>query len=124
MRKLFNLVYDILVFLSNITGFSYKEVNIIIWFMIIPLSWAFLMDKIVNCHYFKITLLIIICLTLIIIDNFSQFSNSLFNKSANFLRSFDVIGSNYTTASVIVCIFVPILIYFILIKRAYFKKAE
>lgn len=38
MEFVFNLVYYFLMFLSRVTGFSYKEVNIIIWFIIIPFS--------------------------------------------------------------------------------------
>lgn len=124
MRTLFNLVYDILMFFSEITGFSYKEVNIIIWYLLIPFSWAYLLDKIINKHYFKLGMTFVIITTLIFIENFSRFCNWLFDLSADFLRSFNALGSNYTVSSVLICIFIPLGMYFILIKKAFFSKIK
>ena len=109
-------------FLSRITGFSYKEINIIVWFILIPLSWAFLIDKIKGQHYFKIGFTLITIMALLFIRNFSEFSNQLFDASANFLRSFSPIGMDYTEASVIICLLVPLVVYVVLIRKAYFKK--
>ena len=122
MREIFNLVYKTLMFIATITGFTYKEVNIIIWFILIPFIWCFLIDKIVKGHYFKVSFLIVVICFLILIEDFNQFSNTLFHQSAEFLRSFNIIGSDYIASSVLICVFVPILIFTILIKRAYFYK--
>ena len=122
MKKLFQITYEILMFFSQLTGFSYKEINIIVWFIIIPLSWAYLIDKIYKFNYLKIITAIVISLTLLFIDDFTVFSNWLFDISADFLRSFNVVGSNYVASSVIVCVLIPIVIYFVLIKKAFFKK--
>jgi len=115
------LVYYFLMFLSRVTGFSYKEVNIIIWFIIIPFSWAYLVDKIIKKHIFKSVILLAMLMLLFFIDSFSNFCNWLFDASADFLRSFDKFGSNYTNTSVIICIFIPIVVYVVLIRKAYFK---
>ena len=122
MKKLFNLTYEILMFLSKTTGFSYKEINIIVWFILIPLSWAFLIDKIYKFNYIKTTTLVIISVMLLLLNDFTEFSNWLFDVSANFLRGFDSIDGNYTASSVIICVFIPIVIYFLLIRKAYFSK--
>lgn len=122
MKEIFKVTYNILMWLSNLTGFSYKEINIIIWFMIIPISWAILVDKIRNIHYFKTLTILFITIVLIFIKDFSEFSNWLFDKSADFLRGFDSFGMNYTIASVVICVFIPILIYGVLIKKVYFNK--
>lgn len=122
MKKIFDFVYDVLVFLSDLTGFTYKEINIIIWFILIPLSWTFLLDKIFKIHYYKIAFIILLSITLLSIKSFLEFSNWLFDKSADLLRSFDALGSNYTTSSVLICLLLPILIYYFLIKKAYFNK--
>jgi len=122
MKEIFKATYDLLIWLSDLTGFSYKEINIIIWFIIIPLSWAILIDKIRNKHYLKTLTILFITITLIFIKDFSKFSNWLFDKSADFLRGFDSFGMNYTIASVVICVFIPILIYGVLIKKAYFNK--
>jgi len=39
----------------------------------------------------------------------------LFYKSANFLKSFSVIGWDYKFASVVICVYIPLIILFILI---------
>ncbi|WP_055446408.1 hypothetical protein [Lacinutrix mariniflava] len=122
MKKLFEITYEILMFLSRVTSFSYKEINIIVWFLLIPLSWAFLIDKIYKFNYIKIISIITIAITLLFIKDFTLFSNWLFDISADFLRSFDFIGSNYVMSSVIICVLIPIVIYFVLIKKAFFLK--
>jgi hypothetical protein len=122
MKKIFELTYEFLMFLSRITGFSYKEINIIVWFIFIPLSWTFLIDKIKGKHYFKIGFSAIVILVLLFIRDFSEFSNKLFDVSADFLRGFNPVGMNYTEASVIICLLIPLVIYVVLIRKAYFKK--
>lgn len=124
MKTIFKLTYDLLMFLSRVTGFSYKEINVIVWFIIIPLSWAYLIDKIFNKNYVKITLSVLLIITFLFINNFSNFSNYLFDKSAEFLRSFDTLGSNYVNSSVIICLLIPIIIYAFLISKVYFKPTK
>lgn len=123
LKKIFNLVYDVLIFISNLTGFSYKEVNIIIWYIIIPLFWCILIDKIIKRHYLKIAFTLIVVITLLSVKSFSEFSNQLFDASADFLRSFNAVGSNYTTSSVVICVVIPIAISVYLIKKAFKKES-
>ena len=123
LKKIFNLVYDVLIFISNLTGFSYKEVNIIIWYIIIPLFWCILIDKIIKRHYLKIAFTLIVVITLLSVKSFSEFSNQLFDVSADFLRSFNAVGSNYTTSSVVICVVIPITISIYLIKKAFKKES-
>lgn len=122
MQKIFKFTYDVLMWLSSLTGFSYKEINIIVWFIIIPFSWALLIDKIIGKHYLKISFSTIIIITLLLINDFSSFSNWLFDKSADFLRGFEFLGIDYIASSVIICVIIPIAVYYILIKKAYFSK--
>ncbi|MEM5565144.1 hypothetical protein WNY78_08510 [Psychroserpens sp. AS72] len=124
MKKIFEQTYEFLMFLSKITGFSYKEINIIIWFIIIPMTWLFLIDKIKGKHYFKIGFSSIVFLVLLFIKDFSEFSNTLFDKSADFLRGFNPIGMDYTVASVVICLLVPLIVYVVLIRKAYFSKSD
>ena len=124
MKKTFELTYEFLMFLSKITGFSYKEINIIIWFILIPSSWSFLIDKIRGKPYFKIGCLIIALLGLVFIKDFSRFSKTLFDNSADFLKSFSPIGMDYTRASIIICLLLPLIVYAILLNRAFFNKKK
>lgn len=124
MNEIFHFVYETLKYISQITGFSYKEVNIIVWFIFIPFTWAFLIDKIKRSNIFKILLSAIIIGALLTIRDFTDFSNSLFDKSADFLKSFSFLGMNYIVSSVVICVFIPILIYGILIRKAYYSKQK
>ena len=114
MNKIFIVVRDILVWLANISGFSYMAVNIIVYYFVIPFIYFIILDQILGAHYFKISFLIIISVTLLRIRDFELFSDWLFRKSADFLRSFSSIGMNYTVASVVICVFIPLAMLLVL----------
>ena len=114
MNKIFIVVRDILVWLANISGFSYMAVNIIVYYFVIPFIYFIILDQILGAHYFKISFLIIISVTLLRIRDFELFSDWLFRKSADFLRSFSSIGMNYNVASVIICVFIPLAVLLVL----------
>ena len=114
MNKIFIVVRDILVWLANISGFSYMAVNIIVYYFVIPFIYFIILDQILGAHYFKISFLIIISVTLLRIRDFELFSDWLFRKSADFLRSFSSIGMNYTVASVVICVFIPLAVLLVL----------
>ena len=114
MNKIFIVVRDILVWLANISGFSYMAVNIIVYYFVIPFIYFIILDQILGPHYFKISFLIIISVTLLRIRDFELFSDWLFRKSADFLRSFSSIGMNYTVASVVICVFIPLAVLLVL----------
>ena len=114
MNKIFIVVRDILVWLANISGFSYMAVNIIVYYFVIPFIYFIILDQILGAHYFKISFLIIISVTLLRIRDFELFSDWLFRKSADFLRSFSSIGMNYIVASVVICVFIPLAVLLVL----------
>ena len=118
MNKIFIVVRDILVWLANISGFSYMAVNIIVYYFVIPFIYFIILDQILGAHFFKISFLIIISVTLLRIRDFELFSDWLFGKSADFLRSFSSIGMNYTVASVVICVFIPIALLLVLLFLA------
>ncbi len=124
MEYLFKITYDFLKFLEKLTGFSYNEINIIIWFFIIPFTWMILLDKIFSKHYYKIGFGIISTFILLLINDFRTFSNWLFFLSVDFLNLFNSTGSTYMLSSVIICLFLPIGIYVFLIRKAYFRKKK
>ncbi len=121
MEYLFSLTYDFLKKIEQLTGLSYEEVNCILWFFLIPFSWAFLIDRILKKHLFKILFISTTTALLLIIENPKSFATWLFSESVHFLNLFNSMGSNYTTSSVIFCLFIPIIIYVVLIRKAFFK---
>jgi len=110
MDKIFNAIYTGLVKISTLIGFSYKETNIIIYYYVIPVIFAVLIDYKIGTHLFKASALIVLIVSFLFINDFTSFSNSLFDASVKFLESFKFIGWGYTVASVVVCVIAPIVL--------------
>ena len=119
MTKIFIIVRDFLQNIAIISGLSYAAINIIVYYFIIPFIFIFLIDKLFNFDYLKILYGIGLVLSILLINDFEKFSIWLFKKSANFLNSFSFLGWDYTVASVIICVFIPILVLSFLIYYTY-----
>lgn len=94
---------------------TYNEVNIIGYYLIIPLTWCMMVDCLYQLPI--LTTLWVALWTYIIITKrkfFSKWCDTVFQLSVEFLLKFQRIGWDYWTASVIICVVVPILIYIIL----------
>jgi hypothetical protein len=111
VQRIFNLVRDMLISGASFLKITYNEINIIVYYFLIPFSWLCMLDVIYEFHYLKLAF-IIFCLGFYIgCRNFRTFSDELFMKSVYFLNYFKRFGSNYVSASVWICVVVPILIY-------------
>ena len=88
MNKIFIIVKDFLIALASISGFSYKAINIIVFYYIIPFIFVLFIDQIYKIHYFKISFILVLTILTILINDFEKFSIWLFKKSENFLNSF------------------------------------
>lgn len=110
MNAIFKWVYEFLKWISKITGFTYREINIIVYFIIIPSLFCYLLSRIYKKKQIVIGFILFIIVGLLFIPDFESFSNDLFDASVVFLNWFDVIGLNYIEASVVICVFVPVLI--------------
>ena len=109
---IFVLVRDALVFFSKVSGRTYVEINIIAYFILIPCSWFVLLDMIIGTRggmtfLFLLSWFCFLCLR----KDFSTFSEWLFQRSVDFLLSFNRFGSNYVVSSVLICVVLPMLIY-------------
>lgn len=95
---------------------TYNEINIIVYYLIIPLSWFIMLDYIIGL---PITTPIWILLWVYIFWSkrkfFRQWCDVAFKLSVDFLLKFQRIGWNYWVASVIIGVVVPIIIYAALI---------
>ncbi len=110
-------------YLESVTGWSYKEINVIVWYFVIPATWALLLDRIVGRHFFKLGFGVVALGVLCTVD-FASFSEWLFDRSVDFLNGFNVLGSNYTNSSVIICLFVPFAVYAVLVWLAFFRQSN
>ena len=102
--------------LAKLTGLTYREINIIVYYLIIPLSWFIMLDYIIGL---PITTPIWILLWVYIFWSkrkfFRKWCDVAFQLSVDFLLMFQRIGWNYWVASVIIGVVVPIIIYVALI---------
>ena len=114
MQIIFKIVASILHLIADISGLSYVEINIVVYYFIIPFTYLVLIDTLWGKHYLKISFIIISIMFFIFINDFKSFSERLFNISVNFLESFGFLGLNYTYSSVVICVFVVIGIYLVL----------
>jgi len=125
MKSFFNLVVIILKFFSSIFKTSYIKMNIIIFYIIIPLSWIVLLDAIFKFHFFKIVFIFGYIILFLLIKNWNEFCAWIFKKSVILLnypykiteeeykRFF--MGPYYIKNSIFICIVVPIIIYILLV---------
>ena len=118
MNIIFLIVRNTLLIMANISGFSYQAINIIIYYIVIPFIYFIIIDRIFGTFYFTVSYVIIIAISIFLIKDFELFSKILFNKSVIFLRSFTAIGMNYIVASVIICVFIPLILLFLLLSIA------
>lgn len=114
-ERIFYAVADNLTFFSRLFKVSYQEVNIILYFFIVPFSWIVLLDMLFGIHYLKIIFVLSSMVFFLTIKDFRLSSFKLYNKSVDFLNYFNRYGSNYIVSSVWVCVALPIAIYWFLI---------
>ena len=100
----FNIVAQALRTLSRLTGFTYNEINVLLYYFIIPFTWMILLDSILNINYFKIAGSIFCIGFYAGCRDFRKYSDWLFFKSVIFLNFFNRFGSNYIKSSVWICV--------------------
>ena len=89
MESIFSAVKDFLVNIASITGLTYEEVNIIIFFLIIPLTIIILIDAVYRNHYIKVGYVLFLILFAWISEFSQNFFDRAFNLSVNFLIHLD-----------------------------------
>lgn len=119
MNAAFQIVYLLLMWIAEVTGFSYNEVNIIAYYIVLPFAYVFLADRILKRQALKILYIVAITAVLLSIRDFSVFSDWLFQESVDFLLSFEVFGWNYIVASVLICVVFPAVVFAIMFHFAY-----
>ena len=116
MLPIFAVVAGVEHIVAKLTGATYNEVNIIVYYLLIPLSWAAMVDYITMMPF--LTPMYIFAWVIFLWKDQMKFRdrcNWAFDKSVEFLLYFKKIGWNYIVSSVIICVVVPILVYLELI---------
>ena len=121
MNGIFQIVYSLLKWVAEVTGFTYNEVNIIAYYMVIPFAYVVLADRILKRHFLKCLYVAFIAVALYNIKDFTGFSDWLFQKSVDFLLSFRFLGWNYIVSSVLICVIFPAIVFAGMFHFAYPK---
>lgn len=115
--RIFNCVAKSLEWIGGKTGLTYNEVNILLYYLIIPLSWTIMLDFWWRRPYSTVSLILIwICIFIFTRNSFSAWCDKVFMLSVDFLNWFNSLGSNYVLNSVIICVVAPLAIYGFLIR--------
>jgi len=107
MNPVFRIVADGLNWIAAATGFTYNEINIVAYYIILPFVYVALFDRILKKHFLKIAYVVAWGVLIVFNPNFRAFSDALFQYSVDFLLFFKHVGLNYVAASVVICVILP-----------------
>ena len=96
-------------------GITYNEINILVYYLLIPLTWTIMVDCLIGMPLTTMALLCVwggICIGTW--GRFSEWCDWAFMRSVDFLNYFNHWGGNYVLNSVVICVVVPVLIYVVL----------
>ena len=112
MLPIFAVVAGVEHVIAKLTGSTYNEVNIIVYYLLIPLSWTVMIDYLTKLPFLS-PMFVFAWIVLLWKDpmKFRDRSDWAFMKSVDFLLWFKRIGWNYVVSSVIICVIIPILVY-------------
>ena len=112
MLPIFAVVAGVEHIIAKLTGSTYNEVNIIVFYLLIPLSWTVMIDYLTKLPFLS-PMFILAWIVFLWKDpmKFRNRSDWAFRKSVDFLLWFKRIGWNYVVSSVIICVIIPILVY-------------
>ena len=116
ITTIFNKTALLLVKTAQKVNLTYNEVNIVVYYMIVPLTWCIMLDLIFSSWPWMSVVWLALCVAVIWWHrkDFSTWCDWAFEKSVNFLLWFRRIGWNYYKASVIICVVLPIAIFILL----------
>ena len=113
---IFSAVQQFLEWIAKITHRTYHEVNIIVYYFLIPLTWTLMIDYIFSLPFIFSIAYSLLCISIALSrKNFRKFCDWLFNKSANFIEHF----GDYHVFSVLLCVALPLVIFIVLVFFVY-----
>lgn len=120
-HQIFMIVMGGLAGIAYVFGTTYNVINILVYYILVPSSWIYLISRKTSykLNYISLVPLIIF----IALPNIRQSCNHFFQLSVDFLNwSAKIFGSNYIDMSVYICVVVIGIIYLILIPLTLPKK--
>ena len=118
----FRLVATALYNIAQMFGMTYNEVNVLAYYLLIPLSWTIMLDMYIGLPLTTGALLYIwIGIKIGTWGHFSAWCDWAFMRLVDFLNYFNRWGGNYVLNSVIICVVIPVLVYAGLIGLLMFR---
>lgn len=115
-QDIFSIIANSLLWVGRKTGLTYNEVNILVYYLFIPLSWTIMFDCAIKNPYTTAALAFTwLGIFIATRHTFREWCDWAFQDSVDFLNWFNRWGGNYVLNSVIICVLVPLLVYGILI---------
>ena len=116
VSNIFRKVAEVLLRGASALDITYNEINIIVYYLLIPMSWTIMLDFYMGYPITTCALSFIwIGIKIGTWGRFREWSDWVFMRSVDFLNFFNRWGGNYVLNSVVICVLVPILVYFGLI---------
>ena len=111
IQSIFQIVAKILLKIAQKMNLTYNEVNILVYYLVIPLSWCIMIDCLIGMPVTTLLLIVVWAVIFLKVKSFSEWCDKGFKQSQRFILFF----GEYEKYSVIICVLIPILIYAILI---------
>ena len=112
ISSIFRKVADALIYGASAMDITYNEINIIVYYLLIPLTWTIMLDFYIGTPIMTYALIFIwFGIRIGTWGRFREWSDWTFMHSVAFLNYFNRWGGNYVLNSVIVCVVIPILVY-------------
>ena len=112
IRRIFNRVAFTLYNSAQLLGITYNEINILVYYLLIPLTWTIIVDCLIDIPMTTTALLLVWAgIRIGTWGRVSAWCDWAFMRSVDFLNYFNRWGGNYHLNSVVICVAIPILIY-------------
>lgn len=113
-HQIFMIVMGSLMAIAAIFGTTYNVVNILVYYILIPSSWIYLISR--RTSIWINTLSVLTIITFALLPDLRKNCDYFFQKSVDFLNwSAKIFNSNYIDMSVYICVVAVALVYIILI---------
>ena len=99
---------------ASVAGCTYKQINVVIWYVGLPVVIAVLIDLLLHTFIFTagaITIITAITILATLTKQLRRLIDFIFEKSVESLESMNgLFGIDYKTASVWVCLIIPVVV--------------
>lgn len=112
VSNIFRKVANVLLRGASALDITYNEINIIVYYLLIPISWTIMLDFYLGYPITTCALAFIwLGIKLGTCGRFREWSDWAFMRSVDFLNFFNRWGGNYVLNSVVICVVVPVFVY-------------